>query len=420
MAHSRKASPSALSRMARCPGSAVMAAEYKHLEGDAVDAKRGSLVHALAETFARADNGITPIDMVGDTIKIDGQDLEVTPADAEAAEAYLDEIRPLIQGRGDYLLESLVFYGDALRDSGLPGDLVDQCWGTLDFAHFDDQSGRLTIKDLKSGIRIVQPDDPQLLAYMLGAANYFGLIYDEPDSVELTVCMPRLGRNFTVVYPWAEAREKAVSTIASILRGSVTATERVAELIGRVAPKVIAATLADCKALSASVDACRYCPALVACPAVNQAIKAEVDWERIHAGTPAPEDPDALSRAYDRTPLIELYLARVAETVRGRLAQGEPVPGYKLVQGKPGRVKWSDAAAAEETVKRMRIKVGDAYTKKLRTPTQIMKLVKDDERKVEALKALTERPEGRPIVVPDVDPRPELSGSGVTASDFDD
>lgn len=172
---------------------------------------------------------------------------------------------------------------------------------------------------------------------------------------------------------------------------------------------------------------CRFCKAKATCPSLATAVA-----EEIALGAPAsPEefavleprvDTDAarLARAMSAVGLIEDWCKAVRAEVERRLLAGDPVAGFKLVQGKRGNRKWADEAEATEALKSMRLKVEEMYDLKLITPTTAEKLAKAGTlgpRQWTRLQDLITQAEGSPSVAPESDKRPALVRAA--AEDFE-
>jgi hypothetical protein len=137
---------------------------------------------------------------------------------------------------------------------------------------------------------------------------------------------------------------------------------------------------------------------------------------------PETAHEDDLARVMANASLIEGWVKAVRAEVERRLLAGEPVPGYKLVQGKKGNRQWANPDEAEATLKSMRIKHDQMYDYKLASPTSIEKLAKAEEigpRQWTKIQTLITQSDGQPSVAPASDKRPALVTSAA-ASDFDD
>jgi len=144
-----------------------------------------------------------------------------------------------------------------------------------------------------------------------------------------------------------------------------------------------------------------------------------VDFDAV---VPETADQDDLARVMANANLIEGWIKAVRAEVERRLLAGEPVKGYKLVQGKRGNRMWANPEDAEAALKAMRIKHDQMYDYKLASPTSIEKLAKAEEigpRQWVKIQALITQSEGQPSVAPESDKRPALVTSAA-ASDFDD
>ena len=97
-----------------------------------------------------------------------------------------------------------------------------------------------------------------------------------------------------------------------------------------------------------------------------------------------------------------------------RLSNRDKVPGYKLVTGREGNRKWTDAAAVEAEFGDL----GDAiHEKKLLSPAKLEKVLKKDPR-ASKIAALTHRNPARPTMASADDPRKEwVEAAG--ADEFD-
>ncbi|RYF45629.1 MAG: DUF2800 domain-containing protein, partial [Comamonadaceae bacterium] len=108
--------------------------------------------------------------------------------------------------------------------------------------------------------------------------------------------------------------------------------------------------------------------------------------------------------------------------VETRLLAGQPVPGFKLVQGKKGNRQWTSKEEAEALLKAMRVKHDQMYDYTVISPTTAEKLAKAEvigPRQWPKVVALITQSEGKPSVAPESDKRPALA-IAAAAEDFDD
>jgi len=167
---------------------------------------------------------------------------------------------------------------------------------------------------------------------------------------------------------------------------------------------------------------CRWCKASSTCTAFAQHALNLVADDFIDLTQPLePQLEHVAARTYDtamlgnaRTavPLVEMWCKAVTKQVQDTLHAGESVPGWKLALGNPGNRAWTDPGEAEAALKAARLKVADMYDQKVVSPTTAGKLHKAGTIKPRAwskLQALITRPEGKPVVVRDDDPRPAIN-----------
>lgn len=160
-------------------------------------------------------------------------------------------------------------------------------------------------------------------------------------------------------------------------------------------------------ALVPSTDGCKFCRAKATCPAIAQASLAL--FENIE---PESAPADALAEAMSKADLIEGWIKAVRAETERRLLAGQPVTGWKIVQGKRGYRQWTSKEEAEATLKAMRVPHDRMYDYAVVSPTTADKLAKEGvigPRQWPKLQALITQAEGKPSVAPESDKRPALS-----------
>ena len=169
---------------------------------------------------------------------------------------------------------------------------------------------------------------------------------------------------------------------------------------------------------------CRFCRAKATCPELQQhVIKQAI------AGFPDLSEPVTttdvreidLSKAMAIAPLLEDWIKAVRAEVERRLFAGEPVDGFKLVQGRRGARQWASEEDATVMLRqKFKLKVEDAFNMKLISPTQAQALLeKQHPRQWAKLADHIVQPAGKPSVARSTDKRPALAV--LAASDvFDD
>lgn len=142
--------------------------------------------------------------------------------------------------------------------------------------------------------------------------------------------------------------------------------------------------------------------------------------EQLAGSTKRLLSPEQLAELYGQADFIDDWLKALRSRVSSELQAGHSVPGYKLVTGRQGHRAWRDEDAARALLKdQFRYKAENIFDFKLISPTKAEKLIKDTSpRRWKKVEALIIRPDGKPVVVPESDPRPALNPH--PADDFDD
>ena len=373
-------SPSSAVRWMSCPGSVRMCEGIPDTSSDA--SLEGTMMHTVsAHCLTR---GTDAAGYVGVTDPETGLILQAEQA--EAIQTYVDTVRDIVVTTGGELLieqRLSIWHMTGEEDAHGTADAVIMTMDEL--IVIDAKFGR--------GVAVDAEENPQLMMYAAAAYVEHELAYDF-KRVRMMIVQPRLGSSPEWTIPVAELNEfmEEVQISAELTRQPD-------------APLV------------PSAKGCQWCRAKATCPAITARIMDDFD-----AVVPETADERDLARIMANADMIEKWVKAVRAEVERRLLAGEPVHGYKLVQGKKGNRQWTDPDAAEETLKSMRIKHDQMYDYKLASPTSIEKLFKAGAvgpRQWTRLQDLITQSEGQPSVAPESDKRPALVTSA-TASDFDD
>lgn len=412
-------SPSGADRWMQCPGSVVLSEGLPDTSSDYAD--EGTAAHFLgAECLT---SGKHPSEFLGREIVLwespDGEGtafaqnvplipvvevarFEVTVDMAGYVNHYVQAVRQQAEG-GVLLVEQSLPISTYTGEEGATGS-ADAVVITRD--------GELQIHDLKYGMgkRVIAEENRQLRLYALGALEEYGLSYDF-DSIRLFIHQPRLA---SAPSEWAVSLTD-LEEFGERVRNSAT-------MVG-IARTVEPASLSTY--LAPSDEACQWCRAKADCPTLYRLV-AESILEGFDDGrelTPeAIQDaignlehasPASLSSKMKATAFAEMWIKAVRGRVETELLAGTPVPDYKIVRGKRGSRKWTDAAEAESVLKSMRLKVEEMYDLTLISPTTAEKLAKRDPpvigpRQWKKLQDSITLAEGRLSVAPDSDPRPAV------------
>ena len=373
-------SPSSAVRWMSCPGSVRMCEGIPDTSSDA--SLEGTMMHTVSSHCLT--RGTDAAGYVGVTDPETGLILQAEQA--QAVQTYVDTVRDICETTGGKLLVEQrlsIWHMTGEEDAHGTADAVIMTMDEL--IVIDAKFGR--------GVAVEAEENPQLMMYAAAAYVEHELAYDF-KRVRMMIVQPRLNASPEWTIPVAELNEfmEEVQISAELTRQPD-------------APLVV------------SAKGCQWCRAKATCPAITNQIMDDFDDV-----VPETADERDLARIMANADMIEKWVKAVRAEVERRLLAGEPVPGYKLVQGKKGNRQWADPDAAEETLKSMRVKHDQMYDYKLASPTSIEKLAKAGDvgpRQWTKIQDLITQSEGQPSVAPESDKRPALVTSA-TASDFDD
>lgn len=403
-----KFSPSAAHRWTQCPGSLIL--EKGHKNTSSVQADEGTAAHFLASECLEQKRNATDFLNCFIVIKNGNAIWEKEESEtrtgftvdlefAEYVQKYIDAIRSQAEGN-ELLIEHRVDFSQYI-DS-------ENAFGTSDAIILAPKE--IQVHDLKYGRTKVDADgNEQLMLYALGALNDFGM-FDDFEQARLVIHQPRLSHVSEWVVPVTDLLEFAAHTkntvklIKAIDEGTALFNEN--------------------ELLNPGSKQCHWCKAKATCPALTKAVINTITGEFDDLATcdleegikqgieevPAHEN-QLLGKLYAALPLVEQWSKAVAVAVSDKLHSGEPVPGFKIVQGRSGNRTWSSAEEAEQVLKGMRLKVEDMYDLKLISPTNAEKLQKAGTigpRQWTKVQDLIVRPDGKPTVAPESDKRPAL------------
>lgn len=402
----------------------------------------------LNSTEAWATDGAQAAEYIGHGIEADGFHFEVDEDMAGHVQTYVDAIRDRISDfylRGAVNVTLLVEVRvDYSRYIGQPNS-----FGTSDvviLVEWPDDVWQVDVGDLKYGMgvrvyassRIVgEPDkdwraegNKQMMLYALGALDQYSMVC-EPTIFSMTIYQPRLQHE--------DSFECDLETLIRFADEAKQAAETAAMWIAQADQgQVIPIT-----AYTPGEKQCRWCKVGGSCEAraENNLATLAGDFIDLDKGEFTPEEllktPEGvaavvktgfeslksdsvamLDALYPNLDEIDNWVKAVRGEIEKRALAGETFTTCKLVQGKRGARAWTSPAEAEKLLKGMRLKVDQMYTFKLITPTATEKLLGDQPKRWNKLKAIIGQSDGAISVASVNDKRPAIVITP-PADDFD-
>lgn len=269
-------------------------------------------------------------------------------------------------------------------------EYVPDGFGTGDVVIISD--GLLHIIDLKygKGVGVSAEGNPQLRLYGLGAIEAFGMLYDF-SRVRMTIHQPRLDNvsseelPVTELVDWGNSVVKPLAALAMAGEGDF--------IVG---------------------DHCRFCKARKTCRA-----RAEANLELTKLDFSAPEllSDEEIGEVLRKAEHLANWVTDVQEyALTESIVNGKKWDGWKLVEGRSNR-KYADEIEVAKKLTEAGYEEAVLYEKKLYGITAMEKLV-GKKSFGSILDGLIIKPQGKPVLVPESDKRPELNTADQAKEDF--
>lgn len=387
-------SPSGAKKWLSCAASLACEKDIPNTSGKA--AVLGTAMHTIAEVHLNAHIRGTALPLereVGAYVLDEGKGqikalispmkgaVLITADMIEQVRKYSDYCKAIIDVATYAKLEMRVNLTEVLH----PGYEGVETFGTADLVAVQELANTdehmLIIGDLKTGRhRVEAKENKQLMLYALGVYRRLKRRYNI-TVVRLVIFQPYAGG-------------------ASEWDISVEGLELFAKFAQKRALLALDAYYRGKKNLKASdfrpsVDGCQWCRFSEQCAARTKTVNS-VLAEELEDNFALELTPEQLVAEYEKLPLLRQHIDKVEKAIAAALHSGKKVPGYKLVEGRPGNRAWKDAEKVTELY-------GDKLTKEaLMSPTEAVKVVPEEE-----LKDFITRKPGAPCVATADDKRPE-------------
>ena len=357
-------SASASERWLKCPPSAKLCAQEE--DRGSPYAQQGTDAHELCQYLLEKALNLPCRDPT--------EDLTWYNAEMqEAADGYRDFVMEQVEAAKALCKDPLVCVEQTLDFS----KWVEHGFGTGDCVIVADDL--LHIIDFKFGLGVLvrATDNSQLKCYALGALDTFGDLYDI-RRIRLSIYQPRREN----VDTWELTRDDLLKWADEVLAPTAKlAYEGEGEFtVG---------------------DHCQFRKVKATCRKRAEYAMELAQYEFAEAPT---LDTDEIAAILPQIDSLVSWAEDLKEYALGQALRGVRYPGFKLVEGRSNR-RYTDEAAVAKIVSNAGY---DPYEKKLLTITSMQKQL-GKKKFDELLGGLVIKPQGKPVLAPDTDKRPELN-----------
>lgn len=362
---------SASERWLHCPPSAKLCAQEDDQGSEY--ARQGSDAHALCEHLL--------LKALGRETRDPTEDLTYYDAEMqEAAEAYAAFVMEQVAEAKTVCHDPLICVEQTVDFS----KWVQHGFGTADALIVADDT--LYITDMKYGVGCLVTADgedgtgnSQLKCYALGAIDTFGDLYDI-NRIRLSIFQPRRDNVDTFELTKADLLQWADDVLAPIAK---LAYEGQGEF--------------------EAGNHCQFCRVKATCRKRAEYAMELAKYEFADAPT---LDENEIAEILPQIDTLVSWAEDIKSHALNQALSGVRYPGFKLVAGRSNR-KYADEAAVARVVSEAGY---DPYDKKLVGITEMTKRL-GKKRFEELLNGLLIKPEGKPVLVPVTDTRPELNNA---------
>ena len=381
MAQHALLSASSASRWMACPPSARLEQNYANKTSEY--AAEGTLAHELGELELRRNlEGMSTRKYNSEIKKIQSNEL-FTKDMPDYVEIYVNTCMEKLAEAKSKTSDAIFKIEQRLDFS----EWVPDGFGTGDFVIIAD--GTMEICDLKygKGVPVSAIDNKQMRLYALGAIAEFGFLYDI-QNVRMTIIQPRLDNISTDevsaddLLKWAEEVLKPIAELAFKGEGEFCAG-----------------------------DHCTFCRAKAVCKARAEKNMELAQYEFADLNVLNKFDiADILAKADE----FIKWVKDVQDFALEQALLGEQYPGFKVVEGRSNR-RYTDTEKVAEILLANDYLEEEIYKPKELQGISNMEKVVGKKKLVELVGDYIEKPQGKPVLVPESDKRPVFNSA---AADF--
>ena len=355
---------SASHRWLNCPPSAKLCAEVE--DRGSPYAQQGSDAHSLAEHLL--------LTALGRESKDPTEDLTWYDAEMqEAAENYRDFVMEQVEAAKQHCPDPLVCVEQTLDFS----KWVPHGYGTGDAVIVAD--GLLHIIDLKYGVGVLveAEKNPQLSCYGLGALDTFGDLYDI-KRVRLSIFQPRREN--------ADTWETSVEDLLAWAENTLAPVAKLAY---------------DGEGEFHAGDHCQFCKVKATC---RERAMYSMELAKYDLAEPPTLDTDEIAAILPQVDSLVAWASDIKGYALSQALAGVQYPGWKVVAGRSNR-RYTNPDVVASIVEGAGY---DPYEKKLLGITAMQRQL-GKKKFMELLEGYVEKPQGKPVLAPASDKRPEYN-----------
>lgn len=357
-------SASGSNRWLHCPPSAKECAKLPDVSSEY--ARQGTDAHTLCEYKVKKALGRKMKDPTED-LTFYNEEME------ECASEYAQFVMESLSAAKEHCKDPLVLVEQRLDFSRwVPGG-----FGTGDCIIVADDT--LMVIDFKYGLGVLvdAEKNSQMMCYALGALSLFDGIYDIKEV------------NMTIFQPRRENVSTASMTKEELLHWAETVLKPTAELA------------AQGKGEYKAGDHCRFCKLKATC---RKRAEYNLELAKYDFAVPSTLEDEEIEIVLSKADELVNWVGEVKEYALQQALSGKSWKGWKLVEGRSNRRYVSEEAVAAKVEE----SGFDPYEKKLLGITAMTKQL-GKKKFDELLKGLIEKPQGKPVLVPESDKRPALN-----------
>lgn len=319
------------------------------------------------------------------------------PADMqEYVQDYIDYVQGRIEEAKQRNPDAIVFIEQRVDFS----PWVPEGFGTGDCVIISDEV--LDVTDLKygKGVFVGVEENVQLMLYALGAWNMFRHLFDL-KRVVLNLYQPRINNiaqweiSVAELLEWAESRVKPTAD--------------------RVWHAMETGDLSNVEFNASDAEACQFCKAKVHCRERNERMRAMTIYQ---FREPALLTDDEVIQCLAEAQHLQKWAGDLETWALEEAGKGKKFKGKKLVEGRANR-KYTDEGAVKTALALEGFKPEQYLKQKLLGITDMTALLKGKKKFEALLGEYITKPRGKPVLVDETDPRPELDDKAKAAEGFE-